>query len=305
MATVLINGEFLEPNDARIGVFDAGLQHGVGLFETMTAMVAGGEAKVVSLDEHLDRLIESAKELGLVRELHKAPLEEAVLSTVERAGVAKQRVRLTLTGGDMNMIARDPAQSHQPTVIVATQPLGQYPEEMYAAGVSVTVADLRVNPLDESQGHKTLNYWMRLRELQKAASKRASEALVFQVTNYLAGGCVSNAIIVKNDVVVTPIARGEEGLEHAAPQAGITMRSPVLPGITRGMLLAWAAAEGRTIEKRMVSIDDVLKADELLLCNSIFGVVPVVRMEREQIGTGSPGPCAASMIAHWTQATAS
>ena len=43
-----------------------------------------------------------------------------------------------------------------------------------------------------------------------AGSKRAAEALVLQVTNYLAGGCVSNAFIVKDGVLVTPIARGEE-----------------------------------------------------------------------------------------------
>lgn len=303
MATVLINGEFVEPSDARVGVFDAGLQHGVGLFETMTAMVAGGEAKVVALDDHLDRLIGSAQELGLVRELHKAALEEAVLSTVERAGVPKQRVRLTVTGGDMNLIARDPGQVHEPTIIVAAQPLGEYPAEMYASGIGTTIADLRVNPLDESQGHKTLNYWMRLRELQKAAAKRAGEALVFQVTNYLAGGCVSNAIIVKDGAVLTPLARGEEQPKTGSNE-GIVLRSPVLPGVTRATVLGWAAEEGLEVVKRLVSIEDVLQADELVLCNSLFGVVPVVRMEREQIGAGIPGTFAVRMAERWRQVTA-
>ena len=77
MTTILINGDFVDIDQARIGVFDAGFQHGVGLFETMTALVTGGESKVISLDEHLDRIILSAKELGLASELSKSALEEA------------------------------------------------------------------------------------------------------------------------------------------------------------------------------------------------------------------------------------
>jgi branched-chain amino acid aminotransferase len=301
MATVLVNGEFLEASDARIGVFDAGLQHGVGLFETMTALVAGGESKVIGLDEHLHRLIVSAKELGLVRELHRSALEEAIIATVEHAGDARQRVRLTITGGDLNLASRSDSTEHQPTVIVVTQPLTPYPQEMYDNGVSVVTAGLKINPLDESQGHKTLNYWMRLRELQRAAAKRAHEALVFQVTNYLAGGCVSNVLIVKNDRVITPIARGEE---TSTAGSGIAVPSPVLPGITRATVLDWAQKDNREIVRRLVTIDDILTADELLLTNSIFGVLPVTRIENQPISTGSVGPFAASMIARWKTLTA-
>ena len=302
MTTVLINGDFIDIDQARIGVFDAGFQHGVGLFETMTALVAGGESKVVSLDEHLDRLINSARDLGLASELNKSVLEEAVIATVERAGDARQRVRLTLTGGDMNLTSRDAStKTHEPTVIVAAHPLTPYPDEMYRNGVMVIAADLKVNPLDESQGHKTLNYWMRLRELQKAAAKRAGEALVFQITNYLAGGCVSNVILVKNEQVITPIARGEIASASAGP--GAVIRSPVLPGITRATVLGWAKESKREIIKRMVTIDDVYQADEVLLCNSIFGVLPVIAFEKQGIGAGKVGPFGTSAIAQWKALT--
>ena len=302
MTTILINGDFVELDQARVGVFDAGIQHGVGLFETMTALVTGGESKVIGLDEHLQRLIHSAKELGLARELHKPALEEAVIATVERAGDPRQRVRITVTGGDLNLASRGEAKEHEPTVIVAAQPLTEYPLELYDKGVNVVVADLRVNPLDESQGHKTLNYWMRLRELQKAAAKRASEALIFQVTNFLAGACVSNVLLVKNGKLITPIARGEENaVSSTAP--GIAFRSPVLPGITRATLLDWARSERREVIKRMVTIDDVLTADELMLCNSIFGVLPVVQMENQKIGNGAVGSLTATMVERWKSLT--
>ncbi len=301
MPTVLVNGEFLAPGDARISAFDAGLQHAVGLFETMTAVMSGGEARVIGLDEHLSRLAISAKELGLTRELNLAALEEAVVATVERDATPRQRVRLTVTGGDLNLLAGGKAENAGPTVLVVSQPAITYPAEMYDNGISVVVADFRANPLDEGEGHKTLNYWTRLRELQKAAAKRAGEALVFSVTNHLCGGCVSNLILIKDGQVITPIARGEETESGGTSTGGVRLRAPVLPGITRQHVLDWAAGTGMTVTKRLVSIDDLLKADEIVVTNSSFGVLPVTRLERETIGGGSVGPITLQWVANWRE----
>lgn len=300
MPTVLVNGEFVAPGDARVSAFDAGMQHAVGLFETMTAVMSGGEARVIGLDEHLARLVVSAKELGLARELNVAALEEAVVATVERDATHRQRVRLTVTGGDLNLLSGASAENAGPTVLVVSQPAVNYPTEMYDNGISVVVADYRSNPLDEGEGHKTLNYWTRLRELQKAAAKRAGEALVFSVTNHLCGGCVSNLILVKGDEVITPLARGEE-MEGATGSGGLRLRSPVLPGITRSHVLDWASGSGLTVTKRLVSIDDLLKADEVVVTNSGFGILPVTRLERENVGKGVVGPISRQWMANWRE----
>ena len=302
MPTVLVNGEFVAAGDARVSAFDAGLQHAVGLFETMTAVMSGGEARVIGLDEHLARLAMSAKDLGLARELNLAALEEAVVATVERDGSPRQRVRLTVTGGDLNLLSGAGAENAGPTVLVVSQPAVNYPTEMYDNGISVVVADFRSNPLDEGEGHKTLNYWTRLRELQKAAAKRAGEALVFSVTNHLCGGCVSNLVLVKDGQVITPLARGEEseGASTTGP-GGVRLRSPVLPGITRSHVLDWASGSGLSITKRLVSIDDLLKADEVVVTNSGFGILPVTRLEREPVGKGAVGPISRQWIANWRE----
>ena len=78
---VWINGEMYERDQAKISVFDAGFQHGVGLFETMQAR----GNKVFRLDDHLRRLHDSARDLGLTERLQEAPLSEAVQRTVEEA----------------------------------------------------------------------------------------------------------------------------------------------------------------------------------------------------------------------------
>jgi branched-subunit amino acid aminotransferase/4-amino-4-deoxychorismate lyase len=211
---------------------------------------------------------------------------------VKAAGHETSRVRVTITGGDLNLLQGGGGE-HDPTIMVVAQPATAYPDELFDKGVRVVVADARSNPLDPFASHKTLNYWSRLSELQAAAGKGASEALWFQVSNHLAGGCVSNVVLVKNDEFITPIARGEE------PDGGLP--SPVLPGIVREEVLGWAAGEGRLVRREMLGIQDVLQADEVLLTNSSWGVLPVVGLERESIGGGEPGPVARAIREWWLE----
>ncbi|QOJ00195.1 MAG: aminotransferase class IV [Phycisphaeraceae bacterium] len=319
MATVFLNGRFVDRASAVVSAFDAGYQHGVGLFETMTAVArrSGESPEVVGLWEHLERLKGSALSLGLASTLRTAALGEAVGRVVARAAeehrdTERFRVRLTISGGDLNLLDRGGGGGvgHEPTLVIVAQPATVYPAEMYVRGARVVIADVRVNPLDPMAGHKTLNYWGRLRELQSAASKGAGEALVFQVTNHVSGGAVSNVFVVKGGVVRTPIARGEEaevagsvGAEVAGGEGSgrgaAVMPSPVLPGVTRRWVMESAGSMGLEVERRMLTIDDVLSSDEVFLTNSSWGVMPVVGVERHEVGGGAVGPVAADLVSRW------
>jgi branched-subunit amino acid aminotransferase/4-amino-4-deoxychorismate lyase len=94
-----------------------------------------------------------------------------------------------------------------PTIAIVAQPPTPYPEAMFTEGVRVMVAEGRMNPWDPMAGHKTLSYWPRLLALQQAAAHGCGEALWFDVANALGCGCVSNAFIVKDGIVRTPVAR--------------------------------------------------------------------------------------------------
>jgi branched-chain amino acid aminotransferase len=348
MATVFINGRIIDTQSepATVSAFDAGLQHGVGVFETMlggcdeTDAAAEGAAGAwcLHLEEHLERLRASALAVGLVSALHPGPLAEAVLRTIQASGQPRARVRLTITGGDLNLLNRPMAGQrresgggaggaggaggsgwHDPTVIVAVTPATRYPAGMLEEGVLATIADTRVSPLDELAPHKTLNYWFRLRELQAAAGKGAGEALVFTTGNHLVGGCVSSAILVRDGELVVPIALGEEadaargvggvGGVGARAEDGRALRSPVRPGITRAWAIQTAAGLGHLTRRKMVTIDDVLSADELMLTNSSWGVLPVVQVESRRIGGGGggasgagvPGPITRALLAAWRE----
>lgn len=286
---VWINGRTVPPGEATVSLFDAGLQHGVGLFETMLAR--GG--RVFRPDRHVARLIRSALELGLTDRLREDPLVEAVDQALAESGLEDARLRLTVTGGDLNLLTSRGEAPHDPTLAVQVQPPTVYPDTFFTEGVRTTIADARANPLDPSAGHKTLNYWMRIRMLQDAAMKRAGEALWFQVTNHLAGGSVSNAFVVKSGALLTPIARGEED-RGALP-------SPVLPGITRECVIECAEARGLPVHRKMLDIEDVTTADEVFLTNSSWGVLPVTGVEAETIRDGVPGPITLDLRRDWLE----
>lgn len=304
--------------DARVWAMDAGLQHAVGVFETMIGgLVRRGvegarshgeetETWVLHLDDHIERLVNSARELGLSEDLRSSALQDAVLETVRRSGLERARIRLTVTGGDLAMLTSartggggvsGGGTPSDPTVLIVAQPATNYPRAMLDHGVGVSLADTRANPLNAHEGHKTLNYWWRLRELQAAARKSAAEALVLSVSNHVCGGCVSNIMLVKGDELQTPIARGEE--RDVAGKSGVAMPSPVLPGITRAWVLDKADRLGLKITKRMLSIQDVLAADEALLTNSSWGVLPVVKVEGSEIASGKPGPVTLDLVHAW------
>lgn len=291
MSDVFVNGKFVPRAEATVGAFDAGLLHAVGLFETMAARRTGDGVVVDHMDEHLDRLQSSAAQLGLSDDLRTGPLGEAVVAAAEKSGLDRVRLRLTITGGDLNMLRSGGRASHTPTVLIDAQPATQYPDEMFEKGVMATIADARANPLDPTAGHKTLNYWWRLRELQQAAARGAGEAIVLQVSNHVSGGCVSNLFAVKDGTLITPIAQGEE--EEVGGKGALP--SPVLPGITRARVLAEGKKLGMTIDRRMMGIGDVLDADEVFLTNSSWGVLPVTRVEAEPVGSGAVGDFSRSM----------
>lgn len=286
---VFLNGHFVEADRAGPGAFDAGFLHAIGLFETMQAF----HGRVFRLEAHLDRLIQSARELGLAATIKLDPLCQAVEQTLKENQLLDARVRLTVTGGNLAMLsaARGEKQPpHQPTVLITATPPTLYPPEFFTAGVAAVVADARANPFDPLAGHKTTQYWSRLKSLSQAAAAGAGEALWLSVTNHLCGGAVSNAFIVKEERLLTPIARGEE-TQGAIPSA-------TLPGITRGVVLESAEQLNIPVEKRMLDIRDILEADEIFLTNSSWQVLPVVKVEHNAIGTAGPGAVTRTIREH-------
>jgi len=287
MLQAWLNGTFVPMTEATVSAFDAGFQHGVGLFETMAAR----HGRIFRGLEHMERMRASAKELGLADTLRPEALVDACEATLAANSLQHARVRVTLTGGDMNLLARGTTEvRHDPTILIHVQPPTPYPPALFEQGIGVRIADAQLNVADPFAGHKTLWYWPRLHALQRAASAGMQEALWFDVTRALSCGCVSNVFLVKDGALVTPVARGEEPTDSP-------LRSPVLPGITRAAVISLAEESGIAIRRERVEIEAVLSADEVFLTNSSWHVLPVVRVEQRTIGTGTPGDVTSTLRA--------
>ena len=64
-------------------------------------------------------------------------------------------------------------------------------------------------------------------------------------------------------------------------------------------MIELAEAQSRSVTRRMLTIDDLLSADEVFMTNSSWGVLPVVGVERESIGDGGPGPVTMDLRTAW------
>ncbi len=260
---VWLNGQLVPSDQASVAVFDAGFQHGVGLFETLCVY----NGRLFRPMEHVQRLVASAKHLRLSEKIQVDPLIEALETTVAHNKLDQARIRLTITGGNLNMLQSGATNEHDPTVLVVAQPPTPYPDAFFEKGIGVTIAPGRLSPWLPSAGHKTLDYWSRILALQEAAACRAGESLWLTPEANVACGSVSNIFLVRDDALLTPPTRTEAPVESP---------SPVLPGVTRGAVLELSA--GRNIERRNISLDDLVAADEIFLTNSSWQILPVTSL---------------------------
>lgn len=263
MAKVFLNDKIVDAKDASIGISDSGLLYGMGLFETMRAV----SGKVFRLADHVERLFNSAKILGIKHELTKETIEKAIDDLLEANSLTESRLRLTLTAGSMS------DEIPVATLLITATDFTPYPAEYYENGARVILSDFRQTGADPLCGHKTTNYFARLLALRKAHEKQAAESLWFTTDNRLAEGCVSNVFIVKGSVLYTP-----------------QLTTPVLNGIARRTVCEIAIENRIELKEKDMTIEDLLAADEIFVTNVIMLAMPVTSVESHTITKGKPGP---------------
>jgi branched-chain amino acid aminotransferase len=261
---VFLNDDLLDAGQACLPVTDSGLLYGAGLFETMRSH----NGVVFRLEDHLDRLLRSASALSINHAYDKPRLNEAVYAVLKANGLTDARLRMTLTNGPLSETADEP----NPTLLITATLLKLYPVEHYERGVRVVLCPYRQNTTDPIGGHKTTNYYPRLLALTLARRQGAAEALWFTEDNRLAEGSVSNVFLVKGSVLHTP-----------------AVSTPVLPGIARRTICEIAEREGIELAEKDLTVDDLLAADEVFLTNVIMEALPVVSVEKHQVGNGECG----------------
>ena len=279
---VYINGNFFDKEDARISVFDHGLLYGDGVFEGLRSY--GG--KVFRLQEHLERLYESALAIHLQIPMEIGPLADAVNESLQTNGIEDGYVRLVVTRG-VGTLGLDPAQTSDPQVIIIADRITLYPEEFYTNGLKlVTVSTVRNHPAALSPRIKSLNYLNNI--LAKIEGKQAGciEALMLNHKGEVAECTGDNIFLVRKGGLLTP-----------PREAGI------LDGITRQAVCELAVEAGLEVQEIPLTRHDVFIADECFLTGTAAEVIPVIEVDSRQIGNGRPGPITQDLIARFHHLT--
>jgi len=266
---VVLDGRRCPPAEPTVSVFDRGFLYGDSVFETLRTY--GG--KPFELDEHLRRLSRSAQRVFIPLPLSREELGREVSSSIEAAGNAESYVRVMITRGQ-GPLGLYPALAYQPHRVIIVTPLQPPPADEYTRGIrAISYRTERVVDATSAQGAKIGNYLISVLAMREARLADAAEALILDGRGRILEGASSNVFAVTGGRLVTP-----------AEEQGI------LAGITRAHVLAAAAELGVPVELRALPLEAAQGADELFISSSIRELLPVVALDGQAIGTGTPGP---------------
>jgi branched-chain amino acid aminotransferase len=273
---IYLDGKFVDAADAKVSVFDHGLLYGDGVFEGIR--LYGGN--IFRLDEHLERLEYSAKAIMLKLPLTRAELSAATCETCRQNGLTDAYIRLVVTRG-VGDLGIAPWLCPKPSLFIIASKISLYPQEHYDNGLAiVTVPTRRINPAALPPTIKSLNYVNNILAKIEARQFGALEAIMLNDQCYVAECTADNVFIVHKGEIITP----------AASQGA-------LKGITRSAIFAIAQELGVPIREADMTRYDVWVADECFLSGTGAEVIPVVKLDGREIGTGRPGPVTQRVLA--------
>ncbi|HHT9129930.1 MAG TPA: branched-chain-amino-acid transaminase [Candidatus Brocadiaceae bacterium] len=281
---VYINGQILPQEEARISVFDHGLLYGDGVFEGIRAY----NGKIFALDQHLDRLYDSAAAISLKIPITKEEMSNDIKKTMEANKQTDSYIRLVVTRG-IGKLGLDPNKCSTPQIIIITDTIELYSKALYEKGldiVSVTTIRNHFSALDPKI--KSLNYLNNILAKLESIQAGAGEALMLNKDGYVAECAGDNIFILKNNVLLTPPAS-----------------SGILIGITRNIIMKLAAEMGITVKEELMTRYDLYIADECFLTGTAAEIIPVVKIDGRTIGTGRPGKITLDLLKRYRDLTKS
>jgi branched-chain amino acid aminotransferase len=266
---IYIDGEFFDQAEAKVSVFDHGLLYGDGVFEGIRFY----NGRVFRMEQHLDRLWESAHSICIDIPLSREAMDEALLETIRQNGLRDGYVRLIVTRGVGNL-GLNPAQCKQPSIIIIASTVALYPEEVYRKGLTVvTVATRRMGPATLNPAIKSLNYLNNVLARIEANLANADEALMLNDAGNIAECTADNVFVVKHGHIMTP-----------------PLTAGALRGITRSVVFDIASELKIKISEPELTRHDLYIADEAFLTGTAAEVIPMIKVDGRTIGNGKPGP---------------
>ncbi|EPS72846.1 branched-chain-amino-acid aminotransferase-like protein 2, partial [Genlisea aurea] len=251
---VWVGDEILPRENAKVSVLDSVVQGGDAVWEGLRVY----KGKIFKLEEHLDRLFDSAKALAFIDVPSREQVKEAIFKTLIRNGMFDNaHIRLTLTRGRKVTSGMSPAFNRYGCTLIV---LAEWKPPVYdnEKGITLVTASTRRNSpnnLDSKIHHNNLlnNILAKI----EGNNSNADDAIMLDKDGYVSETNATNIFLVKKGQVATP---------HA---------DYCLPGITRATVMELVAKEEMSLSERRISLSEFHTADEVFTTGTMGELSPV------------------------------
>ena len=269
---IWMDGNLVEWSDARIHVLTHTLHYGTGVFEGVRAYETSKGPAIFRLEDHTNRLFESAELIGM-----KIPFQASVLNDAQSEVVALNELNnayirpMCFYGSEGMGLRADNLKVH---AIVAAWDWGSYlGDDKILNGIKVKVTDFPKR-CDKSMIHKakaTGNYLYSMLALKDALNSGFDEALILDIDNNVNEGSGENFFMIIDNTFYTP----KDGT--------------VLNGITRQTIMEIASDLNYKVEEKDISVEDVKSCDEAFFTGTAAEVTPIIQVDDKKINNVRPG----------------
>ncbi|WP_432719574.1 branched-chain amino acid transaminase [Jeongeupia wiesaeckerbachi] len=272
------DGKLVPWREATTHVLTHTLHYGMGVFEGVRAYETDKGAAIFRLQDHTDRLFNSAKILGMNLPFGKEELNDAQLAVVRENKLASCYLRPMAFYGSGKLGVAPPANDVH--IIVAAWPWGAY---LGAEGIE---RGIRVKTSSFTRHHVNItmckakangNYMNSILANTEAVRDGYDEALLLDVDGYVAEGSGENIFVVRKGKLYTPDL------------------TSCLDGITRNTVFEIATEMGLQVIEKRITRDEIYIADEAFFTGTAAEVTPIRELDNREIGAGSRGPITAEI----------
>lgn len=264
-----VGDELLPRESAKVSVFDSVVQGGDAVWEGLRVYTG----KILKLEDHLDRLFDSAKALAFSSVPTREEIKDAIFKTLISNGMFDNvHIRLTLTRGKKVSSGMTPALNLYGCTLIV---LPEWKPPVYdnAKGIMLVTATTRRNSpnnLDSKIHHNNLlnNILAKI----EGNNAKADDVIMLDKDGYVAETNATNIFLVKKGRVMTP---------HA---------DFCLPGVTRAAVIELVLKENLVFEERRISLSEFHTADEVWTTGTMGELTPVTKIDGRLIGSGHVGP---------------
>ncbi|RAH79663.1 D-aminoacid aminotransferase-like PLP-dependent enzyme [Aspergillus japonicus CBS 114.51] len=264
-----VDGELTPLHEARIPLLDQGFMHSDLTYDVPSVW----DGRFFRLDDHITRLESSCQKLRLQLPLPREEVKRILVDMVAQSGIRDAFVEIIVTRGLKGVRGTDPKDIHN-RIYMFIQPYVWVMEpEVQPVGGSAIIARTvrRVPPGSIDPTVKNLQWGDLVRGLHEAADRGATYPFLTDGDTNLTEGSGFNIVIVKDGVLFTP-------------QRG------VLEGVTRKSVIDVARANGLDIRVELVPVENVYKADEIFMCTTAGGIMPITILDSRPVKDGKIGP---------------